>query len=189
MAHIRCPDPVLLIVAAFSKQVEVLEDAGRRLEEILGPIAFASLAYAFTHTDYYETTMGRYLQKLFLVFQNLVPAESLALIKNQTNEIESAVAQSGAFAEPRPINLDPGILTLGKFMLATTKDQAHRIYLRDGIYAEVTLRFEAGAYHPWPWTYADYRQPCVAAFMKEARSFYRCRLLERKGHDSAEAGG
>ena len=37
------------------------------------------------------------------------------------------------------------MMTLGKFMLATTKDQAHRIDLRDGIYAEVTLRFQAGA--------------------------------------------
>src|SRR5207244_2652995 len=102
MAHIRCPDPVLLIVAAFSKHIEVLEDAGRRLQEVLGPIALASLPYAFTQTDYYEATMGRGLQKLFFVFQNLVPTENLGSIKNQTNEIESALAQSGAFAETRP---------------------------------------------------------------------------------------
>ena len=44
------------------------------------------------------------------------------------------LAQSGTYSEARPLNLDPGLLQLGKFLLAATKDQAHRIYLRDGIY-------------------------------------------------------
>jgi hypothetical protein len=69
--------------------------------------------------------------------------------------------------------LDPGVLSLGKFLLATTKDQAHRIYLRDGIFAEVTLRFQDKAFEPWPWTYADYQEPAVRAFLQEARVWYR----------------
>jgi hypothetical protein len=77
------------------------------------------------------------------------------------------------------LNLDPGVLSLGKFVLATTKDQAHRVYLGDGIFAEVTLRFEAGAFRPWPWTYADYREPAVCDFLKEARVYYRERLRDR----------
>jgi hypothetical protein len=76
------------------------------------------------------------------------------------------------------VNLDPGLLTLGKFMLATTKDQGHRIYLRDGIFAEVTLRYQAGAFEPWPWTYADYRRPEVHAFLQSARAFYREQLRQ-----------
>jgi hypothetical protein len=71
------------------------------------------------------------------------------------------------------LNLDPGVLSLGKFLLATTKDQAHRIYLCDGIFAEVTLRFEAGEFVPWPWTYADYREPDVREWLKQAREYYR----------------
>ena len=71
------------------------------------------------------------------------------------------------------------MLSLGKFLLATTKDQAHRVYLRDGIFAEVTLRFEAGAFEPWPWTYADYREPFVRDFLRQARDYYRGRLRER----------
>jgi hypothetical protein len=65
---------------------------------------------------------------------------------------------------------------LGKFILATTKDQAHRIYLRDGIYGEVTLRFDTGEYEPWPWTYADYRETVVRSALKEFRNYYRIRL-------------
>ena len=37
----------------------------------------------------------------------------------------------------------------------------------------MTLRFEAGAYEPWPWTYADYRQESVRTFLKEVRTFYK----------------
>ena len=80
------------------------------------------------------------------------------------------------------MNLDPGLLELGKLILATTKDQAHRIYLRDGIFAEVTLRYHAGAWQPWPWTYADYREPALAEFLQEAREVYRMRL-----HNAGEA--
>ena len=71
-----------------------------------------------------------------------------------------------------------GLLSLGKFQLATTKDQAHRIYLGEGIYAEVTLRYRAGSFEAWPWTYADYRQSAVLEFLQEARDRYRRKMKE-----------
>jgi hypothetical protein len=122
--------------------------------------------------------MGAELHKQFLVFHGLVPPDCLADVKIHTNTLEAEIAATATYAEPRPLNLDPGILTLGKFLLATTKDQSHRIYLGRGIFAEVTLRFQARAYEPWPWTYADYRQELVLSFMGEAREFYRRRLRE-----------
>ncbi len=177
MAEPRLLDPVLLVVAAFSRHPEALAWARQRLEERFGPVALASSPFAFTQTTYYEPTMGAGLAKQFLVFRDLVAADCLPAVKLHTNALEHELAQAGRFPEPRPLNLDPGVLSLGKFLLATTKDQAHRIYLRDGIFAEVTLRFQAGAYEPWPWTYADYRQDCVRAFLKEARDYYRQRML------------
>jgi len=107
-----------------------------------------------------------------------VAPDSLPATKLHTNELERQLAEQRSCSELRPLNLDPGHLSLGKFLLATTKDQAHRLYLRDGIFAEVTLRYEAGAYGPWPWTYADYRQEAVRAFLQEARDYYRRRLRE-----------
>ncbi len=178
MAEPVFPDPVLLIVAVFSRHPEVLAWARQRLEQLFGPVARVSPAYAFNQTAYYESTMGPGLQKQFFVFHDLVPADSLPAIKLRTNALEAELAQTSEYPEARPLNLDPGILTLGKFLLATTKDQAHRIYLRDGIYAEVTLRFQARAFEPWPWTYADYQLPLVRGFLKEARDFYRQRLNE-----------
>ncbi len=179
MGKIRLPPPVLLIVAAFSRHEEALRWAQEKLPAFFGPIARTSTDFAFNQTDYYDSSMGPGLRKRFLVFHDLISADQLADIKLRTNELEQELIQAESWSEPRPLNLDPGILSLGKFMLATTKDQAHRIYLSDGIYAEVTLRFQDHAFHPWPWTYADYREPAVLAFLGEARDYYRQRLASR----------
>jgi hypothetical protein len=180
MADPREPDPALLVVAAFSRHEAVLGWARARLEAAFGPIALTSPAYEFNQTGYYEATMGPGLSKRFFVFRDLAAPDTLAAAKLRTNDLEREMTEAGSYPEPRPVNLDPGLLTLGKFMLATTKDQAHRIYLAGGIFAEVTLRFHAGAFEPWPWTYADYRQPVVLEFLNAARDYYRRRLAEVK---------
>jgi len=172
----RTPVPSLLVVAAFSRHVEALAWARKKLQDSFGPILRASPEFSFHQTRYYEAEMGPDLKKQFLGFQNLVASDLLADFKLQTNRMEAELAQSGTYAEVRPLNLDPGLLQLGKFLLATTKDQAHRIYLRDGIYAEVTLRFQDKAFEPWPWTYADYREPEVRDFLKILRRDYRLQL-------------
>jgi hypothetical protein len=180
MAEPRPHPPALLVVAAFSRHPEALAWARQRLESAFGPVAEASPPFDFNQTTYYEATMGPGLRKQFLAFRDLVAADALAAVKRHTNALEEELARAGTYPEPRPLNLDPGLLTLGKFLLATTKDQAHRVYLRDGIFAEVTLRYHAGAFEPWPWTYADYRQPAVLATFQGLRELYRRRLAERE---------
>jgi hypothetical protein len=176
MAEIRSHPPVLLIVAVFSRHERALTWGRERLEEAFGPVRLASDPYAFNQTAYYEPAMGPDLRKHFLAFRDLVAPDSLPGIKSHTNALERELSEKQVYPESRPLNLDPGHLSLGKFILATTKDQAHRLYLRDGIFAEVTLRYQAGAYESWPWTYADYRQDCVRAFLQKAREYYKERL-------------
>lgn len=183
MGHLGKQDPALLVVAAFSRQEEALAWARQRLEAAYGPIALASPPFPFNQTRYYEKTMGPDLHKQFLAFGPLVSPACLPDVKHHTNELEAELAGSGQFPEERPLNLDPGLLQLGKFLLATTKDKDHRIYLRDGIFAEVTLRFTAGAFEPWPWTYADYRQLEVLAILKKFRDFYRQQLRLRRNSE------
>ncbi|GIW82669.1 MAG: GTP-binding protein [Gemmatales bacterium] len=173
------PEPAMLVVAVFSRYDEALAWSRHRLSTEFGPIALAGEPFAFTQTDYYQGTMGPNLQKQLLAFEELVPPDHLANIKLRTNDLEKEFAASAEFPEDRPLNLDPGILTLGKFMLATTKNQAHRIYLSQGIYAEVTLRFQAKSFAPWPWTYADYREPYVIGFLNEVREYYRRKIRPR----------
>lgn len=173
--------PVLLIVVQFSRHAAALEWATQKLEAEYGEVEMASPCYDFVQTEYYQTSMGTGLKKQLLAFREIILADRLAEIKRYTNQLEAEFALIGMATEPRPLNLDPGILNLGKFHLATTKDQAHRVYLRDGIFAEVTLRFQDGAYEPWPWTYADYRLPEVRSFLKEARDYYKSCLRRRDG--------
>jgi hypothetical protein len=176
MAESRPPVPVLLVAAVFSRHAAARAWARGRLEASHGPVGLAGEPFAFDQTAYYEASMGPGLHKQLFAFRDLVAADRLADLKRQANALERELAETGGYPEPRPANIDPGLLGLGKFVLATTKDQAHRIYLRDGIYAEVTLRFHAGVFEPWPWTYADYRLPEVRAFLGRAREYYRERL-------------
>jgi hypothetical protein len=176
MADTRTPGPVLLVVAAFSRHAEALDWAQTQLEQAFGVVGLTSVPFVFNQTSYYEATMGPNLSKQFFAFHDLVSPDRLAEIKLHTNALERALAQENRYPEVRPLNLDPGYLVLGKFVLATTKDQAHRVYLRDGIFAEITLHYHAGAWEPWPWTYADYRQPHVRAWLQQAREYYRMRL-------------
>jgi hypothetical protein len=165
----------VLVVAAFSRHPEAVSWAEEQLQPVYGPIALRSADYAFHHTRYYEPQMGTSLRKRLIVFEPQIAPDCLPAVKQHTIQLERQLAESGGYPEPRPLNLDPGLLQLGKFLLASTKDQSHRIYLRDGIFAEVTLRFHDGAFEPWPWTYADYREPEILRFLAEARA----RLYER----------
>lgn len=183
MAEARTPVPALLVVAVFSRHEDVFAQARDRLQQHFGPVGLTGEPFVFDQTKYYEASMGPDLRKGFFAFEQLVAPDRLAAIKLQTNLLERELAEAGSYAEARPVNLDPGLLVLGKFSLATTKDQAHRVYLRDGIFAEVTLRYHAGAWEPWPWTYADYRLSCVHEFLHRARDYYRSRLREERGAD------
>jgi hypothetical protein len=170
--------PALLVVAGFSRHAAALTWGRQRLELAHGPVALAGEPFAFHHTTYYEASMGAGLHKQLLAFERLIAPDSLPDLKRHAISLEAELAATGEYAEERPLNLDPGYLVLGKFLLATTKDQAHRVYLRDGIFAEVTLRYHAGGWEPWPWTYADYREPAVHDFLLQARDFYRRRLQD-----------
>ena len=125
--------------------------------------------------------MGQGLLKRFLVFDAFFSPDCLPEVKNFTIRLEKELIENQKYPEDRPLNLDPGLLQLGKFLLATTKDQAHRIYLRDNIFAEVTLRYQRTGFAPWPWTYADYQEPALLAFLDDSRA-----LLHRKIQADAE---
>jgi hypothetical protein len=173
----REPPHSLLVVACFSRHLNALDWADAQLTSRFGEILLKSNDFSFHHTKYYDSTMGTGLTKRFLVFDELPSPDCLPEVKQFTIALEKELASCGQYSDSRPLNLDPGLLQLGKFLLASTKDQGHRIYLRDGIFAEVTLRFTAGAFDVWPWTYADYREEAVREFLGQARAL----LYERVG--------
>ena len=163
----------MLLLAAFSRHGEALAWGRDRAVRAFGPIARESATFDFRETDYYESTMGPGLKKVFWAFERLVEPDRLADLKLQTNAWEEEYAELGRHEEARPLNLDPGYLDLGKLVLASTKDFCHRVYLQRGIYAEVTLYYRHGRWEHHPRTFADYRRPDYQQFFSECRGVLR----------------
>lgn len=178
MGEIRSPSPVLLVIAVSSRYAEAFDWAREHAQERYGPIALASEVFAFTETNYYAATMGADLQKQFLAFERFIDPAELIGIKRETNAWESAYAALDRHPEPRPLNLDPGYMTLAKLVLASTKDHAHRIYLGRGIFAEVTLFFRHGGWQTREWTFPDYQRADYQQFFTACRDWLHDRQRE-----------
>lgn len=181
MGGIHYPAPVKLIAGMISGRKEIFKLARRKMEERLGAIDFISERIPFNFTCYYEEEFGKNLLREFVSFTTLIESDKLAEIKLFTNELEKHL--SDLVTGNRLINIDPGYIAKGKLVLATTKDYQHRIYLEDGIYAEVTLRFKDGRFLPWEWTYPDYRNDAYLIIFNEIRKRYISELhcLQQKG--------
>jgi hypothetical protein len=174
MGTAREPQPVKLIVSLFAGDPTLLERAKAALSKVFGPIDFESRLLPFDHTDYYTPEFGPGLRRQIISFLRLVAPANLPAIKQQTNELEWSLAIGGK----RRVNIDPGYVSLGKMVLATTKDHAHRLYLGQDIYGEVTLTYQRGRFRPWPWTYPDYAEDCYCALFDEIRRRYKVQLRE-----------
>jgi Domain of unknown function (DUF4416) len=170
------PPPVKLITGLILAQEAPVVAVRRQLEAVYGPIDLETALLPFAATRFYEREMGPALQRLFWSFAALITPDTLAGIKRETNAVERAFAVNAGPGWRRRVNLDPGYVDLAKLVLATTKDRQHRLYLGQGIYAEVTLRFTGGRFVPWEWTYPDYQTPEYLAFFDTVRRRYRQQL-------------
>ncbi len=173
MGHVTDHRSVLLLLGAFSRHDEALRWAQLRAQETWGPIAKTSEPFAFEETDYYTESMGPGLKMSLIAFERLVDPGCLASTKTLTNRWEEEYRQSSDWPEERPLNLDPGYLTEAKLVLASTKDHRHRIYLSDGIFAEVTLFYRHRKWQSSQWTYPNYARDDYHAFFDECRDYLR----------------
>jgi hypothetical protein len=142
------------------------------VEQRFGPSDWASPQLPFTYTHYYDEEMGGPISRCFLSFSALVDPGSLAGIKLATNRLEDELRHEGR----RRVNLDPGLVSLSRFILASTKPGAHRIALAEGIYAEITLIFERGGFRAVEWTYPDYRSPEYLEILNRIRALLKAQL-------------
>ncbi len=179
----RPPRPAKLIVGMLMKDASLLPRAAADLEALYGPPDMVSPWLAFDFTRYYEKEMGAPLKRRLLSFKRLIGQERLAEIKLATNQIEAGLSADGR----RQVNIDPGYLTLERFVLATGKNYTHRIYLDRGIYADLTLVYTGGGFKALDWTYPDYSSDPIRTFLAEARSRYRLDLRRCGGADGEGA--
>jgi len=161
--------PVKLFISMISGRPELFETVRAPLIERFGSIELASPVYPWNHSTYYRDEMGPDLNRQFVFFDQAVEPDSLPEIKRFTISLERNWSRPGPGKNLREINLDPGYLAPSKLVLATTKDYSHRIYLRDGIYAEVTLEFRGKSFVPLGHTYPDFRSEEYITLFNHAR--------------------
>ena len=178
MAEPKSAPAALLVYAAFSRYPESFDWLRRKFCGEVADVTLCSIPFLHDETDYYAKEMGTDLQKQLFVIDGLYDPARLADSKLQSNCWELEYAEATNFPEKRPLNIDPGYLTLGKFVLASAKDRAHRIYLHSGIYAEECLYYVAG-WQQRPWTYPDYLRDDVQEFLTKVREQLKMELQQR----------
>jgi hypothetical protein len=163
------PKPARLFASIIASEDVFLRQGVDDLSLTFGETDFVSERFPFDRTDYYEKEMGKDLFRRFVTFKRLITIPSLTEIKQATNRLEVKYASPDG---RRRINIDPGYLCLEHIILATTKGYSHRPYLRDGVYADLTLIFRKNSFHPLEWTYPDYRQEEVIRLFNAFRGRY-----------------
>ncbi|MEO5359655.1 MAG: DUF4416 family protein [Nitrospirota bacterium] len=165
--HMRADsEDTLLFAGLLYAEGHPYELIKERLVELFCPIKLESAQRPWDYSVYYNNELGSPIMRRFVIFDTLIRSETLPDIKLKTNELEQSLSVNGK----RQYNIDPGYITLSKLVLATTKNYAHRIHLRGGIYAEVTLLYKGSAYVPNCFTYHDYSDAESIEFFKQGRT-------------------
>jgi len=175
MSQPQPPPPGKLIVSVLTADRDLLAPVAADLSERFGPLDVCGPWWPFDFTRYYQKELGAPLERRMLSFKILVPQGALAETKLHTNRLENRYGQN----ERRRVNLDPGLLTAERLVLATGKNFTHRIYLSKNIYGDLTLIYQRGRFQTLPWTYPDYSEEKMLAYLRRVRNKYG---FDIKGH-------
>lgn len=181
MGKIIFSKPVKLIISIFTSYNFLFDYYKNLLVQEYGPIDIESETQIFDFTEYYSKEFGKDLIQKLYSFENLIKPERLSQIKIKTNDIEhihpdNTKLNNQNYLNARKVNIDPGYITLDKFILASTKNGPSRIYLNDGIYAEITLRFINKSFVPLEFTYPNYKTDYYINFLNNIRQIYKLQL-------------
>jgi hypothetical protein len=169
MGRSKEPKPTKLFMSLIVSEDTIFQRCLEDLRFAFGEIDFISQRFPFDLTDYYTMEMGSPLFRYFITFGRLVTIPLLPQIKQKTNRLEEGYSTLNG---KRRVNIDPGYISLSHAILATTKGYAHRPYLRDGIYADLTLIYRNRSFQPLEWTYPDYRQNQIILLFNQFRKKY-----------------
>lgn len=144
------------------------EDFRARVEDVYGTL-FSKTPSFNPLIDYYAKEMGEAgdLHRIFFVTTTSYPREFLLTSKLLALEWEKEWSKDGK----RMVNVDTGLLCAENFILATTKNYSHRLYLGQKIFADLTYQFFEGKFQTLPWTYPDYHDEEKLEFFSWCRSF------------------
>lgn len=161
-------NPSKLIFSLFSHKKTLIFQAIDTLIHAFGPLQWQSIFMPFDWTDYYEKEFGKGLKRCFIGFMEPVDEDFLIKAKKISQEIEEKMKIEGK----RLVNIDPGILSRERLVLATHKNYVHRIFLGYGVYADLTIIYTGGTFRALPWTYPDYASPEVINMWNNIRKTF-----------------
>lgn len=165
---------VKVFVAILWRDEESLALAKQRLTQEWGSIDYEGPDHPFDTTHFYDEEMGAGLHRRIVSHGDLVSPGFLSTAKHTCNRIEDELRVEGG----RRVNLDIGYLDHNKIVLASMKAAGQKIYLADGVYADLTARFSHGRYQPFEWTFPDLRDGRYDEEWRTIRDFYK---QQRKG--------
>jgi len=171
-------EPVKLIFSLFAQEAVLINETINELSLTYGDPDFLSAVLPFDYTDYYGGEMGENLVRRFLSMERLIRPETLPDIKRATNALE----EKSEANSKRRINIDPGYISKAHLILATGKSYTHRPYLRDGIYADLTLIYQEKKFCALPWTYPDYADEKQLLMLGKIRDRYLLQLKMAAGN-------
>ena len=173
MSELTEPVKANLTISVMFRDETLLEETRVILEKKYGKTDAVSKVYDFSSiSPYYDPEMGSDIKKIVFSFKEPVARDFLKDVKLFCVELEKKYSENGN----RLVNLDPGLVTLENFILATGKNYSHRIYLGSGVFAEVTLMFgKKNVIKELPWSYRDYLYEPARSFLLEVRELYRAK--------------
>ncbi len=180
MASTKRVEPVIRLCAVITRHAAARQWAIDRIGDRWGGTSIVSPEIPFEAGGYYTASMGSDLTKVLVATAGVCDPAELADWKHESNRWETEYAANFSHEEDRPLNLDAGYATQAKLVLATTKDRDHRIYLRDGMFAEVTLCYVGRKWQSHRWTYPSYRAEKVSEFVTGCRNQLRAHLKETR---------
>ncbi|MED5483433.1 MAG: DUF4416 family protein [SAR324 cluster bacterium] len=170
-----------LIIGALYADPHWLEQTKMQMRGQNWIIQQQSVEFPFDKTDYYAREMGPELKHCFLSIEGLQSLESAVDWKLKTMEIETRLSLDGK----RRINLDPGYLDFHRVVLLSGKEGPQKIYLRDGIWADLVLLKDKGEFRELAWTFADLKEGCYNDFLMQVRAEYKAEIkLYKEQHQS-----
>jgi hypothetical protein len=169
MWELQRPKPVKLMVGILAADPRCLDAARADILEAFGQADLVSPVYPFDLTGYYKEQAGPNILRQFVSMEHPIDPGHLAEIKHKANQLEKQLAESLKTPFSRPVNLDPGYIEPSKLVLASTKNFAHRVYIGNGIWAEVTMTYVRGCWESFPFTFPDFKSGRYNEFLSQAR--------------------
>lgn len=171
MARIQKPPRGRLVVSIIYNSMDALADALEKLEKQFGRVQFETMEISFSGDQYLEE-MGERLQRRFYSFEKEIERDRLPDIKSNCHKIEMQFGDMVHDYAFRTVNIDPGIMTPENVVMASHREFNHRVYLGQGVFAELELVFSRGRFVRLPWTNPDFCQgEAIEFFLRVRESF------------------